>query len=88
MRVMRVVSCQSLPAAASCCELLRFTFLREFLPLLLLLLYCYLLITASFGSPEPSSIATGGSSTFSQKIFPFDGNYMFFKILELRFYPH
>ena len=41
MRVMRV---------ASCCESLRVTFL----PLLLLLLYCYLLITASFSNPEPS----------------------------------
>ena len=54
MRVMRVASCCELRVTASCCELLQTTFLRAFLPLLLLLLYCYLLITASFGSPEAS----------------------------------
>ena len=45
MRVMRV---------ASCFESLQVTFLQAIIPLLLLLLYCYLLITASFGNPEPS----------------------------------
>ena len=54
MRVIRVASCCELRVTASCCKLLRVTFLWVFLPLLLLLLYGYLLFTASFGSPEPS----------------------------------
>ena len=53
MWVMRVASYCELGVTASCCQLLRVTFLWAFLPRLLLLLYCYLLITASFGSPEP-----------------------------------
>ena len=54
MRVMRVASYCELRVTASCCELLPVTFLWAFLPLLLLLPHCYLLITASFGSSEPS----------------------------------
>ena len=53
MRVMRVASYCELRVTASCCELLQVTFLWAFLPLLLLLLYCYLLYTTTFGSPEP-----------------------------------
>ena len=47
MRVVRV---------AGCCELrpLQVVTVSYLSPLLLLLFYCYLLITASFGSPKPS----------------------------------